>query len=654
MQSFFDMVFGGSLLDSPLVQAAVRSLMLAAVVGAGLAAFRVRNAHHQLTAWTAVLLIAVMMPLLMRSVVISVPADPLPSAFIETPRDVAAAATTVDFDAAGEMTAAGAFESEDNKIDWMLAAAAVYGVVASLLMLRLIVGLVLTARLRGQAERLYTVWTGNSDVRVSRVIHAPVTVGDTILLPPDHESWPADKRRAVLLHERSHVSRGDFYVQVLAAAHRAVFWFSPMAWWLNDKIASLAEHASDAEAVEELDARADYAAVLLDFARAPAAARFRIAPLAVAMARPAVVRERIERVLSESGAVSRVRRGARAAIAALVLACGLGTAVSFVESPANAAAGIDVAPLPATTAAPEPPTMLVPPSPSVPPVPPVDVDTHGASVGGFPLRAWSPPVRVDIPAFTVPEINVDVDFDRDFQKDLDRAREIGERVQARIERTGRRAAQRAEAVAHRMKVADRAPAGPMMQETRDVGAFEGVSFGGSGKVFITIGPKTSVVLESDAETLKRTRTEVDDGVLRIRRRNGDDDFWDGRRSDIVVRITVPRLESARVSGSGDLKVTGLNGGETKLAVSGSGSVEADGRLQSLSLAISGSGDANMAGLVTNEANVAISGSGSAVIDVREDLNVRVSGSGSVRYLTQPKDVNTSISGSGSVRRRDAT
>ena len=48
------------------------------------------------------------------------------------------------------------------------------------------------------------------------------------------------------------------------------------------------------------------------------------------------------------------------------------------------------------------------------------------------------------------------------------------------------------------------------------------------------------------------------------------------------------------------------------------------------------------------------GSGSAVVDVREDLNVRVSGSGSVRYLTQPKDISTSISGSGSVRRRDPT
>ncbi len=185
-----------------------------------------------------------------------------------------------------------------------------------------------------------------------------------------------------------------------------------------------------------------------------------------------------------------------------------------------------------------------------------------------------------------------------------------------------------------------------------MGDFSGVSFGGSGKVFITVGPKASLVLEADAQTLSRTRTEVDDGVLRIRRR-GDDDNW-GHRGDITAYITVPSLKMARVSGSGDLKVTGLNGGETELSISGSGNVEADGKLQKLDVGISGSGSAKMERLIVNEADVSISGSGSAVLDVRESLDVRVSGSGSVRYITQPKDIDTTISGSGSVRRRDAT
>ena len=39
------------------------------------------------------------------------------------------------------------------------------------------------------------------------------------------------KRRAVLAHEGAHVANRDFYVLLLASLNRAVFWFSPFAWW---------------------------------------------------------------------------------------------------------------------------------------------------------------------------------------------------------------------------------------------------------------------------------------------------------------------------------------------------------------------------------------------------------------------------------------
>jgi len=275
----------------------------------------------------------------------------------------------------------------------------------------------------------------------------------------------------------------------------------------------------------------------------------------------------------------------------------------------------------------------------------------------------------------VPEINLDrqaVSADPSFDADMKELRDAiaaakaaggdaDERVAARLEAAAERAAAKIERAAERraeraermQNAAAPAPGGPITKETRSVEAFEGVSFGGSGKVFITVGSQHSVVLESDAATLSRVHTEVDsDGVLRIRQR-GDDSFF-SRRADITAYITLPALRSARVSGAGDLKVSGLNGGQTDLSISGSGKVEAAGNVQDLNLSISGSGDAEMEKLVVSDAKVAISGSGSAVLDVRENLDVRVSGSGSVRYLTQPKDIDTSISGSGSVRRRDAT
>ncbi|MGE4063447.1 MAG: DUF2807 domain-containing protein [Rhodospirillaceae bacterium] len=669
-------MFDMALLDSTLVQAALRALALALVVGAGLTLLRVRNPHYQLTAWTAVLASALAMPLLMAWMVVTVPAEEIvvPAGTIAEPLTVLAADAATGA-AASEPRIDGTLETA-SAWDWATIAIVLYVGVAGVLLLRLAIGLVLTARLRAAAERLCAPWTGDADIRISRAISAPVTVGSTILLPADFEGWSGEKRQAVLLHERAHVTRGDFYVQILAALHRAVFWFSPLAWWLHDRLAELAEDASDAEAAAGLAYRADYAAVLLDFAQMPAAPRLKFAPIGVAMARPATVRRRIERVL-EKKLPQAVSRGARAATAGIVIVAACAVAVSIVRMPAAAATGIKEAPLPAAApvaaARPDPAPAAALVAPPVSPVPPAVFDTHGHHVWVPPIHVEVPPVRVDIPGEFEMAAADRSEFDAEMEE-LRRAvaeakasgdnisvrvaeqlEAAAERAQAQMERAQQRAQERAAERAERARRTQLAAAeapGPVTKESRTVGDFTGVSFGGSGKVFITVGPKASLVLEADAQTLSRTRTEVDaGGVLRIRRR-GDDDW--GHRGDVTAYVTVPELKLARVSGSGDLKVAGLNGGKTDLSISGSGNVEADGKVDKLGVSISGSGSAKMEKLVVGDAQVAISGSGSAVLDVRDSLDVRVSGSGSVRYLSQPKDIDTSISGSGSVRRRDAT
>ncbi|MCA0200564.1 MAG: DUF2807 domain-containing protein [Proteobacteria bacterium] len=706
MHALFDV----ALLDSMLVQAALRALGLAAVVGAALFLFKVRNPHHQLAAWSAVLAGALAMPLLMMWLVVEVPVENIavPAGKIAEPL---VTATMPAFGPDGPALeahvtprVAEALETAE-PFDWPGLVVALYMGVAGLLLLRLGVGLVLTARIRAGALRIDAPWAGETDIRVTDAIKAPVTIGSTILLPADFETWTGEKRDAVLLHERAHVTRGDFYVQGLAAIHRAVFWFSPLAWWLHDRLAELAEDASDAEAASQVPYRADYAAVLLDFARVSTPARlagFKLAPLGVAMARPATVSRRIERVLAEKGLPAFVSRGARAWTACVVFTLACAAAITICKVPAQAAVGINVkprhvaAPVPAATgevcsegeaavrpispllpvmparpisAAVSAPASAAPAHPAAPivpisAIPPVEFDTH----------ADGPSMPVDHPShWKDPGVAADVDIDIDMEQIREQIREslgaagvkgpgFDKQLAARIEAAAARAEARAEAAAEHTRerqtqarerqFAAAEPSGPVVKETRNVDAFTGVSFGGAGKVFITVGPKVSVVLEADATTLGRTRTEVENGVLKIRARN-DDSFFNGR-GDITAYITVPELRQARVSGSGDLKVTGLAGGETELSVSGSGNVEASGKLKALDLDISGSGNAKMDALMVDEASVAISGSGSAVVDVREDLNVRVSGSGSVRYLTQPKDVSTSISGSGSVRRRDPT
>jgi len=78
-------------------------------------------------------------------------------------------------------------------------------------------------------------------VRISADIETPVTIGATILLPESYEDWDRSKLRVVLAHERSHVLQGDFYLQVVTGIYAALFWFSPLGWWLKKEISDLAE-----------------------------------------------------------------------------------------------------------------------------------------------------------------------------------------------------------------------------------------------------------------------------------------------------------------------------------------------------------------------------------------------------------------------------
>jgi hypothetical protein len=296
-----------------LAESALRSLLLGAAVWLGLKLLRVRNPHVEMTAWTLVLVAALAMPLLMRLVTITIPdAPPSPLARIMGPalavpqpaseyvpalapaaQPTAAAPFAPAHEVASRPPAATTKGTARPGIDWRTLATAAYGLVGGVLLLRLFVGLVLTWRLARAARPVRAGWAAGLDVRVSEVVGVPVTFGSTILLPAEHVGWSAAKRRAVLTHEGAHVAHADFYVLLLAALHRAVFWFNPFAWWQLVRLAQLAEIISDDAALEALADRPRYAGILLDVAR-----RVQRAPAALAMARPATVRRRVERILA--------------------------------------------------------------------------------------------------------------------------------------------------------------------------------------------------------------------------------------------------------------------------------------------------------------------------------------------------------------------
>lgn len=317
-------------------------------------------------------------------------------------------------------------------------ALALYFAIAALLSIRLLVGWILGRRLiraaipirdpRASLSLSLRAFPGHLKeaplLAESEALSVPVTLGvarPVILLPVDWREWDGDKLNAVLAHELSHIGRNDALTQRLAKLHRAIYWFSPLPWWLDRQLARLAEEASDEAALASGADRQRYAETLLRFFEAIRAASGRVWWQGVSMAAGGDAAKRVDRILSWKGVVTmRLRKPLAALLGAAALPMLFAVAsIHFTASAAQQAPKPHVAPVPALPPAPglapvpqlapvpalaplpalapmPEPTAVSGPLPSVPPV----IAIASAPASQSTPRAWPvPQVVVSAPAF---------------------------------------------------------------------------------------------------------------------------------------------------------------------------------------------------------------------------------------------------------------
>ena len=411
-----------------MVEAALRGLVLAAAAGLGLCIFRVKNIPAQKAIWSIVLLSALAAPFVMRW--------KLPTRItwaLPLPAHLHFAAPAIHAGASPRMTMArqtsgratsriadtGFSDSSASGIPYIvpsphgvafysaktsaanpqfplvhpaLIAAIAYFCVCCALFLRLLWGLFAAWRLWSASEPISPIVVPYARIRASQSISSPVNVGSGVVLPSNFTTWPPERLRVVLAHERSHVRQLDFYLQLMARIYTALFWFSPLGWWLSRHLSALGEAISDRAGLSAASSRSAYAEVVLEFASKPRRILHQ-SSLGVAMACSGNVSNRIDRLLSESRLRIEFTEGRRRAWLAflLVLAAALGT-TSLIRIPAAHAA--QSAPLPPPTpeqpAAPasaEPHDQALPPpsdtsqtsSPETAPTPPTAPATQDAA-----------------------------------------------------------------------------------------------------------------------------------------------------------------------------------------------------------------------------------------------------------------------------------
>jgi beta-lactamase regulating signal transducer with metallopeptidase domain len=204
---------------------------------------------------------------------------------------------------------------------WIALAVTAYLLVTLGFLVRFAIGLILSVRLERLAQRVYdsrALALLSSRARSlgikciprlaeSELLSVPVTFGvlrPAILLPSGWRDWDEVELDAVISHEISHVARRDAFIDRLSLLHRAVFWFSPLSWYLTRCIAELAEEASDEAALAAGADRTRYAETLLGFFAELEATPGRAWWQGVAMATAGQAEKRLDRILEWKGSVA--------------------------------------------------------------------------------------------------------------------------------------------------------------------------------------------------------------------------------------------------------------------------------------------------------------------------------------------------------------
>ena len=210
--------------------------------------------------------------------------------------------------------------------------------------------------------------------------------------------------------------------------------------------------------------------------------------------------------------------------------------------------------------------------------------------------------------------------------------------------------------------------GRVTSEARPVGDIHSVVLAGLGDVILQEGATPALTIEAEDNLLPLITSDVRNGTLRL---GFDRAAWqDTIRPTQPIRflLTLPTLTAFDLAGSGSLQAATVRTDQLTLRLTGDGDLTID-QLEAVSLDVrlDGAGDITLAGTVTAQTvalsgtgqyqagdlesattQITLSGAGDAVVWVRDDLSVLISGAGTVSYWGQPAVSRRDITGAGDV------
>lgn len=318
MSSYITIAREATRLLSLLLEAAGRATLIAGTVAAILMAMRVRTTAVRHAVWTGVVLVMLLLPV----AVAWGPRVRLPLLRPEAWQSEMLTRTVPSRMSPVPRLWPSVASGPATGVAWEAYAAALYCAGLGVLLVRLSIGtLRVKSLLRGAIL--------DNGKLTHAACAAPMTIGwirPTVILPAGWSRWSEAQLSAILAHEGEHVRRRDPLIQWVAVLNRAIFWFHPLAWWLERELSKLAEESCDAVVISRGHAPRDYAECLLALASAVAGVGKCVNVLGMA-ASGTGLRQKIKKILTDvyTPPVSRTRLAcvvSASAAAAVMFAAG--------------------------------------------------------------------------------------------------------------------------------------------------------------------------------------------------------------------------------------------------------------------------------------------------------------------------------------------
>lgn len=180
----------------------------------------------------------------------------------------------------------------------------------------------------------------------------------------------------------------------------------------------------------------------------------------------------------------------------------------------------------------------------------------------------------------------------------------------------------------------------------ELAGFREVDLSGGMNLFVSQGPDYSIRIEAESNLMQYIEVERDGAELEIGVKDG---YNLKPTTGIKVYVTAPSFDGLSIAGSGSIRSeTKISGNDIDLSISGSGSMLLDVQSPKISTDISGSGSVLLSG-ATRSFDASINGSGDvkAFNLLSETAEVDINGGGNVEVAAS-RELDVEISGSGDV------